>query len=145
MLRSFLLLLFAFAVSAGAPAFAQDGRDLRKKRRKAICAKALPEATPMVKHRQFANANAKLDVLLTQRPREPQARLPSRSVVQTEARCSKDAGRHSRPSLSAERGLSELPEPVPPISPSSMRKKGEYEGAPHRARIGSEGFARLGA
>ena len=123
MLRSFLLLLFAFAVSAGAPAFAQDGRDLSEEARKQY-AQGLREATAMVKDRQFANANAKLDVLLTQRPREPQARF-LKGVVQTEQ--GQDAAAIATFSALSE-DYPELPEPYNNLA-VLYAQKGEYEGA----------------
>jgi hypothetical protein len=82
MLRSFLILFCACATLAGTRTFAQDGRDLSEEARKQY-AQCLREASAMVKDRQFANAHVKLDVLLTQRPREPQARF-LKGVVQTE-------------------------------------------------------------
>jgi len=122
MLRFFLLLL-SFAVFAGAPAFAQDGRDLSEEARKQY-SKGLREATAMVKDRQFANANAKLDVLLTQRPREPQARF-LKGVVQTEQ--GQDAAAIATfQSLSED--YPELPEPYNNLA-VLYAQKGEYESA----------------
>ena len=70
------------AALAATSVVAQDGRDLTEEARKQY-AHGLREASAMVKDRQFANANLKLDVLLAQRPREPQARF-LKGVVQTE-------------------------------------------------------------
>ena len=80
--RPLPLLLFACATLFGVAAAAQDGRDLTDEARRQYV-QGLKEAAAMVKDRQFANAQAKIDVLLTQRPREPQARF-LKGVVQTE-------------------------------------------------------------
>jgi Flp pilus assembly protein TadD len=82
MLRFVLLLLCASAALTCVPASAQDGRDLSEEARKQY-AKGLREASAQVKDRQFAAALSGLDVLLAQRPREPQARF-LKGVVQTE-------------------------------------------------------------
>jgi Flp pilus assembly protein TadD len=78
-----LLIIFAAALCfAGPPALAQDGRDLSEEARKAYSA-GLKEAGALVKNRQYAEAEARLDALLVQRPREPQARF-LKGVVETE-------------------------------------------------------------
>src|SRR5215831_6570188 len=82
MLRALLLLCCAWIALVGAPAAAQDGRDLSEEARKQY-SKDLREASAMVKDKQFSAAQAKLDVLLAQRPREPQARF-LKGVAQTE-------------------------------------------------------------
>ena len=121
--RSFLILLCACAVLAGTRAVAQDGRDLSEEARKQY-AQGLHEASAMVKDRQFANAQAKLDVLLTQRPREPQARF-LKGVVQTEE--GQDAAAIATFSaLIAD--YPELPEPYNNLA-VLYAQKGEYEGA----------------
>ncbi len=121
--RSFLILLCACAVLAGTRALAQDGRDLSEEARKQY-AQGLHEASAMVKDRQFANAQAKLDVLLTQRPREPQARF-LKGVVQTEE--GQDAAAIATFSaLIAD--YPELPEPYNNLA-VLYAQKGEYEGA----------------
>jgi Flp pilus assembly protein TadD len=121
--RSFLILLCACAVLAGVRAHAQDGRDLSEEARKQY-AQGLHEASAMVKDRQFANAQAKLDVLLTQRPREPQARF-LKGVVQTEE--GQDAAAIATFSaLIAD--YPELPEPYNNLA-VLYAQKGEYEGA----------------
>jgi len=121
--RSFLILLCACAVLAGTSALAQDGRDLSEEARKQY-AQGLHEASAMVKDRQFANAQAKLDVLLTQRPREPQARF-LKGVVQTEE--GQDAAAIATFSaLIAD--YPELPEPYNNLA-VLYAQKGEYEGA----------------
>ena len=78
----------------------------------------------MVKDRQFANAHAKLDVLLTQRPREPQARF-LKGVVQTEQ--GQDAAAIATFSALIE-DYPELPEPYNNLA-VLYAQKGEYEGA----------------
>jgi Flp pilus assembly protein TadD len=121
--RSFLILLCACAVLAGVRAHAQDGRDLSEEARKQY-AQGLHEASAMVKDRQFANAQAKLDLLLTQRPREPQARF-LKGVVQTEE--GQDAAAIATFSaLIAD--YPELPEPYNNLA-VLYAQKGEYEGA----------------
>src|SRR5215470_1564113 len=82
MLRTLFFLLCASATLACAPAAAQDGRDLSEEARKQY-AQGLREASALVKDKQFSAAQAKLDVLLAQRPREPQARF-LKGVAQTE-------------------------------------------------------------
>ena len=123
MFRPFLILLCACAALSGAPVIAQDGRDLTEEARKQY-AQGLREASALVKDRQFANANAKLDVLLTQRPREPQARF-LKGVVQTEQ--GQDAT-----AIATFRALiedyPELPEPYNNLA-VLYAQKGEYEGA----------------
>src|SRR4029453_17660395 len=123
MLRLLLLLLVASVALAGAVARAQDGRDLSEEARKQY-AQGLREASAMVKDRQFANANAKLDVLLAQRPREPQARF-LKGVVQTEQG-------QDPPAVATSAGLvahyRELPEPYNNLA-VLYAQKGEYEGA----------------
>lgn len=122
MLRLLLPLLF-FAVFVGAPAIAQDGRDLSEEARKQY-SQGLREAAAMVKDRQFANANAKLDVLLAQRPREPQARF-LKGVVQTEQ--GQDAAAIATFSTLSE-DYPELPEPYNNLA-VLYAQKGEYESA----------------
>ena len=78
----------------------------------------------MVKDRQFANAQVKLDVLLTQRPREPQARF-LKGVVQTEQ--GQDAAAIATFSALIE-DYPELPEPYNNLA-VLYAQKGEYEGA----------------
>ena len=123
MFRPFFVLICACAALAGAPAAAQDGRDLTDEARKQY-AQGLREASALVKDRQFANANAKLDLLLTQRPREPQARF-LKGVVQTEQ--GQDAA-----AIATFRALiedyPELPEPYNNLA-VLYAQKGEYEGA----------------
>jgi len=121
--RSFLILLCVCAALAATRAPAQDGRDLSEEARKQY-AQGLHEASAMVKDRQFANAQAKLDVLLTQRPREPQARF-LKGVVQTEQ--GQDAAAIATFSaLIAD--YPELPEPYNNLA-VLYAQKGEYEGA----------------
>jgi Flp pilus assembly protein TadD len=123
MLRSFLILLCVCAALAGTRTFAQDGRDLSEEARKQY-AQGLREASAMVKDRQFANAQAKLDVLLTQRPREPQARF-LKGVVQTEQ--GQDAAAIATFSALIE-DYPELPEPYNNLA-VLYAQKGEYVGA----------------
>ena len=136
--RSFLILLCACAVLAGTRALAQDGRDLSEEARKQY-AQGLHEASAMVKDRQFANAQAKLDVLLTQRPREPQARF-LKGVVQTEE--GQDAAAIATFSR-IDRGLSRAAGAVQQ-SGGAVRAERRVRRRPHRARVRGENRAGLG-
>jgi Flp pilus assembly protein TadD len=82
MLQTLLFLCCACTTLAFAPAVAQDGRDLSEEARKQY-SQGLREAAALVKDKQFSAAQVKLDVLLAQRPREPQARF-LKGVAQTE-------------------------------------------------------------
>jgi Flp pilus assembly protein TadD len=123
MRRSIPIFIALFAALAGAPVFAQDGRDLTEEARKQY-AQGLREASALVKDRQFSNAQAKLDVLLAQRPREPQARF-LKGVVQTEQ--GQDAAAIATFSALSEE-YPELPEPYNNLA-VLYAQKGEYEGA----------------
>ena len=123
MLRPFPLLFCICAALAATSVVAQDGRDLTEEARKQY-AQGLREATAMVKDRQFANANLKLDVLLAQRPREPQARF-LKGVVQTEQ--AQDAAAIATFQALIE-DYPELPEPYNNLA-VLYAQKGEYEGA----------------
>jgi tetratricopeptide (TPR) repeat protein len=123
MLRFVLLLLCVSAALICVPGSAQDGRDLTEEARKQY-AQALKEAAVLVKDKQYANAQAKLDVLLAQRPREPQARF-LKGVVQTEQG-------HGDAAIATFSGLiedyPELPEPYNNLA-VLYAQKGEYESA----------------
>jgi len=123
MLRPFPLLFCVCAALAATSVVAQDGRDLTEEARKQY-AQGLREASAMVKDRQFANANLKLDVLLAQRPREPQARF-LKGVVQTEQ--AQDAAAIATFQALIE-DYPELPEPYNNLA-VLYAQKGEYEGA----------------
>lgn len=118
-LRLFALLLFA----VGMPAFAQDGRDLTEEARKQYNA-GLKEAAALIKDRQFATAETKLEVLITQRPREPQARF-LKGVVESELG-------HADAAIAIFRTLiedyPELPEPYNNLA-VLYAQKGEYDSA----------------
>jgi Flp pilus assembly protein TadD len=73
MLR-FPAILCVALLAYGACASAQDVRELTEEARKHYSAE-LKEASALIKAREFAQAQAKLDALLAQRPREPQARF----------------------------------------------------------------------
>ena len=117
--RQIAALLLAVAL----PAFAQDGRDLTEEARKQYNA-GLKEAGTLVKERQFETAQAKLDALLKDRPREPQARF-LRGVVETEQ------GRTDA-AIATLRGLiedyPELPEPYNNLA-VIYAQKGEIDSA----------------
>jgi Flp pilus assembly protein TadD len=118
-----LRFLAVVALLAAASAPAQDGRDLTEEARRQYAA-ALKEASALVKDRQFASALEKLDALLAQRPREPQARF-LKGVVETEQ------GR-SDAAVAVFRGLiedyPELPEPYNNLA-VLYAQRGDYENA----------------
>jgi Flp pilus assembly protein TadD len=118
-----LLVLACVAAVAGAPARAQDGRELSDEARRKYTAE-LKEASALVRERQFDSALAKLDALLAQRPREPQARF-LKGVVETEQ------GRTDA-AISQFRALSEdypeLPEPYNNLA-VLYAQKGDLNGA----------------
>jgi len=107
----------------GASVSAQDGRELTEEARKQYAA-GLKEASALVKAREFAEAQAKLDALLVQRPREPQARFLL-GVADTE-QGKTDAA------IAVFRGLiedyPELPEPYNNLA-VLYAQRGEYESA----------------
>ncbi len=115
----FVFLLLASAL----PAFAQDARDLPEEVRKQYNA-GLKEAGTLIKERQFATAESKLDALISQRPREPQARF-LKGVVETELG-------HTDAAIEVFRGLiadyPELPEPYNNLA-VIYAQKGEYDSA----------------
>lgn len=124
-LISRLVLLVASVVFllAGAAGHAQDGRDLTEEARK-LYVQGLKEASTLVKDKQYETALAKLDVLLTQRPREPQARF-LKGVVQTEEGHA-DAAMATFTALTED--YPELPEPWNNLA-VLRAKKGDYESA----------------
>jgi len=127
----FALLLFVI----GVPAFAQDGRESSEEARRQYGAElteearkqygaGLKEAGTLIKDRQFATAEAKLDALIAQRPREPQARF-LKGVVET------DLGR-TDVAIATFRALiedyPELPEPYNNLA-VLYAQRGEYDSA----------------
>jgi Flp pilus assembly protein TadD len=123
MLRPVPILLLVHAALLSLAVAAQDGRDLTEEARKQY-AQGLKEATALVKDRQFANAQARIDVLLTQRPREPQARF-LKGIVQTEQ--GQDAAAIATFGALNE-DYPELPEPYNNLA-VLYAQKGEYESA----------------
>ena len=107
----------------GSALFAQDGRELTDEARKQYSA-GLREAAQLAKDRQYVTAQAKLDVLLAGRPREPQARF-LKGVVATEL------GRTDA-AIAVFRALiedyPELPEPYNNLA-VLQAQRGEYESA----------------
>ena len=85
---------------------------------------ALKEAGTLIKERQFGTAESKLDALISQRPREPQARF-LKGVVETELG-------HTDAAIEIFRGLiadyPELPEPYNNLAVIHAQK-GEYDSA----------------
>jgi len=122
MLRYSRALLIVLAAAA-LPALAQDGRELTQEGRKEYNA-ALKEAGTLIKERQFETADAKLDALIAQRPREPQARF-LKGVVESELG-------HADAAMAIFRGLiadyPELPEPYNNLA-VLLAQKGEYDSA----------------
>jgi tetratricopeptide (TPR) repeat protein len=119
----YLCVLFFLLFVAGMRAFAQDGRELTEDTRKQYNA-GLKEAGTLIKDRQFATAETKLDALIAQRPREPQARF-LKGVVASELG-------HADAAIAIFRGLiedyPELPEPYNNLA-VLYAQKGEYDSA----------------
>jgi len=119
-LGSFLALVLMLP---GAAAFAQDGRELPDEARKRYAA-ALKDVATLVRERQFAAAETKLDALIQERPREPQARF-LKGVADTE-QGKTDAA------IAIFRGLiedyPELPEPYNNLA-VIYAQKGDFENA----------------
>ncbi len=117
--RVLCVLLFA----AGLPAFAQVPPELSEDARKQYNA-GLKEAATLIKDKQFDAAESKLDALISQRPREPQARF-LKGVVES------DRG-HADAAMTIFRDLiadyPELPEPYNNLA-VLYAQKGEYEQA----------------
>jgi Flp pilus assembly protein TadD len=122
MLRHARLLVCLLVVSA-LPALAQDVRELTEEARKQYNA-SLKEANLLVKDHQYATAEPKIDALLVQRPREPQARF-LKGVVETEL------GR-TEAAITVFRALiedyPELPEPYNNLA-VIYAQRGEYDSA----------------
>ncbi len=122
MLRKIRVLTIALALP-GMPVFAQDDQAFTEDERKKYAAE-LREASVLVKAREFAHAQERLDALIAARPREPRARF-LRGVVLTEQGKSDAA-------IAAFRGLiedyPELPEPYNNLA-VILAQRGEYEGA----------------
>jgi Flp pilus assembly protein TadD len=117
------VLLCFFLLTAGVPAFAQDSRELTEEVRKQYNA-GLKEAGTLIRERQFATAEEKLNALIAQRPREPQARF-LKGVVESELG-------HADAAIEIFRGLiadyPELPEPYNNLA-VIYAQKGEYDSA----------------
>ena len=117
--RALCLLLFAAAL----PAFAQLGSELSDEARKQYNA-TLKEAGTLIKDKQFETAESKLDALIAQRPREPQARF-LKGVAESELG-------HADAAMTIFRDLiadyPELPEPYNNLA-VLYAQKGEYEQA----------------
>jgi predicted Zn-dependent protease len=122
MLRKIHVLVLALALP-GMPAFAQDDREFTEDARRKYAAE-LREATALVKDRQYASAQEKLDALIAARPREPRARF-IKGVVETEQ------GRTDA-AMAVFRALiedyPELPEPYNNLA-VLLAQRGEYESA----------------
>ncbi len=123
MSRFALLVGFVVLAIVSVAGRAQDGRDLSDEARKQY-AQGLKDAAALVKDKQYENALAKLDVLLAERPREPQARF-LKGMVQTEEG-------HVEAAIATFASLTEdypeLPEPWNNLA-VLRAQKGEYESA----------------
>ena len=117
--RVFGVLLFL----AGLPAFAQVPPELSEEARKQYNA-GLKEAGTLIKDKQLEAAESKLDTLISQRPREPQARF-LKGVVESE-RGHADAAMTIFRDLIAD--YPELPEPYNNLA-VLYAQKGQYEQA----------------
>jgi len=107
----------------GTAALAQDGRELPDEARKQYLA-GLRDASQLVKDGQFASAREKLQKLLAERPREPQARF-LKGVVETElGRTDEAIGVFS----ALIEDYPELPEPYNNLA-VLQAQKGDYENA----------------
>ena len=108
---------------AGLPAFAQVGSELSEEARKQYNA-GLKDAGTLIREKQFETAGSKLDALIAQRPREPQARF-LKGVVESELG-------HADAAMTIFRDLiadyPELPEPYNNLA-VLYAQKGEYESA----------------
>ena len=122
MLRTARILTLALALP-GMPAIAQDDREFTEEARSKYAA-GLREASALVKERQYASAQEKLDALIATRPREPRARF-LKGVVATE-QGGNDAA------IAVFRALiddyPELPEPYNNLA-VLLAQRGEYESA----------------
>lgn len=126
MLGHFPILAISLAlalVAVVAPAVAQDAGDLTEEARKQYV-QALKVASALVKEKQYAEAMTRLDALLAQRPREPQARFLKGVVEAEEGR--RDAAMATLRALTED--YPELPEPYNNLA-VLYAQKGEYEGA----------------
>ena len=104
-------------------AAAQDARELTEEARKQY-ASGIREAGTLIRERRFVEANLKLDALLKDRPREPQARF-LKGVLET------DEG-HPDAAMNVFRSLiedyPELPEPYNNLA-VLLAQRGEYDAA----------------
>jgi Flp pilus assembly protein TadD len=106
-----------------APGIAQDGRELSDEARRQY-AQALKVASGLVKDKQYADAMVKIEALLRERPREPQARFLKGVVEAEEGK--RDAAIATLQVLSED--FPELPEPYNNLA-VLYAQKGEYESA----------------
>jgi Flp pilus assembly protein TadD len=110
----------AHGAFAQAPAATEDPRQMDEATRKAYAA-TLREAKDALDHKHYADATAKLDKLISERPREPQARFMKGLVLTDEGKTDE--------AIDAFRALladnPELPEPRNNLA-VLYAKKGEY-------------------
>lgn len=117
------VLVLTLLLGGGLPARAQDAAELSPTERTAY-AKGVREAATLVRERRFVEARQKLEVLLAQRPREPQARFLMAVADTEEGRT--DAAIAAFESLT--RDYPELPEPWNNLAALYLGR-GDYDGA----------------
>ncbi len=122
MLRTIRALILALALP-GLPVFAQDGSEYTEEARRKYAAD-LQDAAALIKDRQFASAQEKLDALIATRPREPRARF-LRGVVDAEQGRTDAAMAMYRALIE---DYPELPEPYNNLA-VLLAHRGEYESA----------------
>ena len=117
------VLVLTLLLGGGPPARAQDAAELSPTERTAY-AKGVREAATLVRERRFVEARQKLEALLAQRPREPQARFLMAVADTEEGRT--DAAIAAFESLT--RDYPELPEPWNNLAALYVGR-GDYDGA----------------
>jgi len=117
------VLVLTLLLGGGLPARAQDAAELSPTERTAY-AKGVREAATLVRERRFVEARQKLEVLLAQRPSEPQARFLMAVADTEEGRT--DAAIAAFESLT--RDYPELPEPWNNLAALYVGR-GDYDGA----------------
>jgi Flp pilus assembly protein TadD len=115
-----LLASFAVASHAQAPAATQDPRQMDEAERR-VYTQSLREAKDLLERKQYADATVRLDKLIAERPREPQARFLKGIALTDEGR-TEDAIGEFRALLA---DFPELPEPRNNLA-VLYAKKGEY-------------------
>ena len=115
-----LLASFAALSHAQAPAASQDPRQMDEAERR-VYTQSLREAKSLLERKQYADATAKLDKLIAERPREPQARFLKGLALTDEGKADEAMGVFR--ALLAD--FPELPEPRNNLA-VLYAQKGEY-------------------